>query len=165
MWIIQSYAGSSPNTISSTSVFVFDNFTREWLMNNKWWMNMDRETKYVSLKNALKIRKQSSKVRIWSVAPIALLGVIKWRSGVRVRVRVALKDWSPLEQRGWIPNVLTSVWAYFLPQMTDLNMKLVSKIWKVWLKSGKAIFSRVLRDSTPRFVRPSVGRSVGRSLF
>ena len=27
-----------------------------------------------------------------------------------------------------------------------------------------AIFSRVLRDSTPRFVRPSVGWSVGRSV-
>ena len=26
----------------------------------------------------------------------------------------------------------------------------------------KTLFSRVLRDSTPRFVRPSVGRLVGR---
>ena len=33
------------------------------------------------------------------------------------------------------------------------------------LKFYSAIFSRVLRDSTPRFVGPSVRRSVGRSHF
>ena len=32
-------------------------------------------------------------------------------------------------------------------------------------KDGNAYFSRVLRDSTPRYVGPAVGRSVGRSSF